>query len=162
MFGAFLMMHSITRFNIRVYGILFNAKGAVLVADEIIRGKKFTKFPGGGLELGEGTIDCLVREFNEETSAKIKVEKHLYTCDFFMPSAFDDDSQVISIYYLVNCENPELIQTTEQAFDEKMMGNCKPFHEAFRWVEKEKLRCEKHLSLPIDVRVVELITAQDF
>jgi 8-oxo-dGTP pyrophosphatase MutT (NUDIX family) len=53
-------------FNIRVYGILVNEEKKVLVSDELIRGSYITKFPGGGLEFGEGTRDCLQREFMEE------------------------------------------------------------------------------------------------
>ena len=53
-------------FNIRVYGILVNDQDQVLVADEYIRGGYYTKFPGGGLEFGEGTRDWLKREFKEE------------------------------------------------------------------------------------------------
>ena len=59
------------RFNIRVYGILINDQNQVLVSDELIRGKHYTKFPGGGLEYGEGTRDCLKREFLEETGHEI-------------------------------------------------------------------------------------------
>ena len=55
-----------SRFNIRVYGILINDNKQVLVADEYIRGGMYTKFPGGGLEFGEGTRDCLKRELKEE------------------------------------------------------------------------------------------------
>ena len=58
-------------FNIRVYGILINEKNQVLVADEYIRGGYYTKFPGGGLEFGEGTRDCLKREFKEEMNLKV-------------------------------------------------------------------------------------------
>jgi hypothetical protein len=47
------------RFNLRVYGIVINDKKQILVADEYIRGGFYTKFPGGGLEFGEGTRDCL-------------------------------------------------------------------------------------------------------
>ena len=54
------------RFNIRVYGILINVQKQVLLSDEFIRGNYYTKFPGGGLEFGEGTRDCLKREFKEE------------------------------------------------------------------------------------------------
>ena len=39
-------------FNIRVYGVLQNKNGDVLVSDEFIRGNQYTKFPGGGLEFG--------------------------------------------------------------------------------------------------------------
>ena len=58
------------RFNLRVYGILINDKKQVLVSDEFIRGNYYTKFPGGGLEFGEGTRDCLKREFMEEMNLK--------------------------------------------------------------------------------------------
>ena len=69
-------------FNIRVYGILINENKQVLVSDEFIRGQYYTKFPGGGLELGEGTRECLAREFMEEMNLKVSVEDHLYTTDF--------------------------------------------------------------------------------
>ena len=48
-------------FNLRVYGILLGENKKVLVSDEFIRGNYYTKFPGGGLEFGEGTRDCLKR-----------------------------------------------------------------------------------------------------
>ena len=88
-------------FNLRVYGILINENREVLVSDELIRGMKITKFCGGGLEFGEGTLDCLRREFVEEMNLKIEVEKHLYTTDFYQQSAFNPEHQIISIYYLV-------------------------------------------------------------
>jgi len=75
-------------FTIRVYGILLNNKKQVLVSDEHIRGSYYTKFPGGGLELGEGTRDCLAREFMEEMNLKVEVGNHIYTTDFYQMSAF--------------------------------------------------------------------------
>jgi 8-oxo-dGTP diphosphatase len=87
------------RFNVRVYG-LYLTDNMVMVCDEIIRGQQIIKFPGGGLEYGEGTIDCLKREFMEEMQIEIEVLSHYYTTDYFQPSAYDD-SQVISIYYMV-------------------------------------------------------------
>src|SRR6266566_4559732 len=88
-------------FNLRVYGILLGENNQVLVSDEFIRGKYYTKFPGGGLELGEGTRDCLKREFKEEMDLDVEVGEHIYTTDFFQVSAFNPDHQIISIYYLV-------------------------------------------------------------
>ena len=58
-------------FSIRVYGILINEQRQVLVSDELIHGMKITNFPGGGLEPGEGTRDCLKREFMEETGQPV-------------------------------------------------------------------------------------------
>ena len=95
------------RFNIRVYGIWIQ-NDRVLVNEELIRGKTIIKFPGGGLDWGEGTIDCLKREWKEELGIDIEVLDHFYTTDFFQASAFDN-SQVISIYYLVTAAVPPVI-----------------------------------------------------
>jgi 8-oxo-dGTP diphosphatase len=89
-----------SRFNVRVYGIWVNENKEVLVSEESIGGQQIIKFPGGGLELGEGLKDALVREWQEEMNASIEVLEHFYTTDFYQPSAYDD-SQVISIYYSV-------------------------------------------------------------
>lgn len=91
-----------SRFNVRVYGLWIH-EGRILVNDELIRGRQVVKFPGGGLELGEGTIDGLKREWQEELGIGIEVIRHFYTTDFYQPSAFDQ-SQVISIYYLVRAD----------------------------------------------------------
>lgn len=88
-----------SRFNIRVYGIWID-NDQLLVNEEIIHGRCVIKLPGGGLELGEGTIDGLKREWLEELGLEIEVTGHYYTTDFFQQSAFDD-TQVISVYYLV-------------------------------------------------------------
>ena len=87
------------RFNVRVYGILVQ-EGKLFVSDEYIKGYEITKLPGGGLEFGEGTADCLIREFKEEADITVKVKRHFYTTDFYVKSAFND-SQVISVYYRV-------------------------------------------------------------
>src|SRR5260370_33919733 len=87
--------------TVRVYGILINESRQVLVSDEYIRGNYYTKFPGGGLELGEGTRDCLKREFKEEMDLDVQVEDHIYTTDYFQMSAFNPEDQIISIYYFV-------------------------------------------------------------
>lgn len=88
------------RFNVRAYGIWLNETGEVLVSDEQVKGQRVIKFPGGGLEWGEGLIDSLKREWQEELSIRIEVNAHFYTTDFFQASAWDD-SQVISVYYKV-------------------------------------------------------------
>ena len=95
------------RFNIRVYGIWIE-RGKILVNEELIRGKKIIKFPGGGLDWGEGIKDCLVREWKEELGLDIHVLDHFYTTDFFQASAYDN-SQVISIYYMVTSAVPAVI-----------------------------------------------------
>ncbi len=88
------------KFNIRVYGIVENS-GRILLSDEYHRGMEVLKFPGGGLMHGEGPRECLAREFHEELGVEIDVRDHVYTTDFFQTSVFDNQVQVICIYYKV-------------------------------------------------------------
>ncbi len=107
-FSHYLHYHKMDkRFNIRVYGICIK-DGKLLINEEHFRDRVVYKFPGGGLDWGEGTHDCLKREWREELNVDIEVLEHFYTTDFFQDSAFDT-SQVISIYYLVRAQLPELI-----------------------------------------------------
>src|SRR5437868_10615208 len=110
-------------FNIRVYGILINEARQVLVSDEFIRANYYTKFPGGGLEFGEGTRDCLKREFKEEMDLNVEVGDHLYTTDFFQMSAFNSKYQILSIYYFANAleEIKAPLRTKPFDFDEREM-----------------------------------------
>ena len=142
-------MHSLRRFNIRVYGLLINEHQQLLVSDEVFKnGTLATKFPGGGLELGEGISDCLIREFMEETGIRIALKAHYYTTDFFVQSFFDSESQVISIYYLVESDEWRKIHTANKPFELEII----PGHEAesFRWVKLHDLPSEKYITLPID------------
>jgi 8-oxo-dGTP diphosphatase len=145
-------------FNIRVYGILKNSKGSVLVSDEFIRGSYYTKFPGGGLELGEGTRDCLKREFKEETNLDVTIGDHIYTTDFYQLSAFNNAHQIISIYYFVHTAEPIDLVTKTSLFDFAPHQVADPAGESevFRWVEWHELT-EESVSLPIDKVVVKLL-----
>ena len=100
-------------FNIRVYGILINDRREVLLSDECRNGFSFTKFPGGGLEFGEGLKDALKREFLEELELDIEVGELFYFNEFHQPSAFDPRHQVHSFYYLVTTQNWESIKVSE-------------------------------------------------
>ena len=92
-------------FNVRVYGLWINEHQEILLSDERMGNFEFTKFPGGGLEFGEGLRECLVREFLEETKQRVEVMEHFYTTDFFIESAFNPGLQLISVYYKVSCIN---------------------------------------------------------
>ena len=147
-------------FNIRVYGILLGKNKEVLVSDEFIRGSQYTKFPGGGLEQGEGTRDCLKREFLEEMNLKVRVTDHLYTTDFFQMSAFNPEQQIISIYYQVEAleEISVPIRTKLFDFDEVQMEVYRRTGETetFRFIPWESFSAES-VSLPIDKVMADLL-----
>lgn len=116
-------------FNIRVYGMLVSQAGEVLISDELEYGMRFTKFPGGGLKLGEGLVDGLKREFMEECGIVIKVLNHIHTTDTYIQSAFND-SQVIGVYYQVQNLEPLRFDTKQQPF--AFEGTHEP-QQVFRW-----------------------------
>lgn len=140
-------------FNIRVYGILINEANEVLVCDELIKGHPISKFPGGGLEFGEGPLDCIKREFIEETGFAVEVTDHFYTTDFYQVSAYNTSHQIISIYYLVKPVGDFPIKTTDKIFDFNKTGG---YDQTFRWVSLAKISGDD-LTLPIDKVVGDLL-----
>jgi ADP-ribose pyrophosphatase YjhB (NUDIX family) len=147
-------------FNIRVYGILLNQNKEVLISDEFIRGHYYSKFPGGGLELGEGTRDCLAREFIEEMNLKVEVGEHIYTTDFYQQSAFNQAHQIISIYYFVKALEPIKVPLRTSSFDfdntQMAMYHEKGETETFRFVPWEQFS-EETVTLPIDKIVARIL-----
>ena len=140
-------------FNIRVYGLLINDKNEVLVTDEFRSGLTFSKFPGGGLEFGEGIIDCLKREFLEELGVGVEVVNHFYTTDFFQVSAFNKNQQLISIYYVIKNTTFLLVKIKDKKFDfEEMVEGA----QIFRWVSINELS-EEEFMFPIDKHVAGLL-----
>src|ERR1700743_2666510 len=139
-------------FNVRVYGLLINESNEILISDEQEYGMHFTKFPGGGLELGEGLIDGLKREVVEECNAEVEVLEHFYTTDFFVKSAFNN-SQVISVYYLVKNITPLNLVFKTKVFDFDGEGEIL---QSFRWVKLSALGNEV-FPFPTDQHVAKLL-----
>ena len=135
------------KFNIRVYGLLINDRSEVLVSDEELHDFRFTKFPGGGLEFGEGLIDGLKREFIEELAIEIEVGELFYLTDFFQQSAFHPAHQVISVYYRVYTPFWKEIPVNE----EKIFQSDRENH---RWLPVQSLE-QEDLDFPIDRVVTE-------
>lgn len=138
-------------FIVRVYGLIVNEKKEVLLTDEFQMDMKMTKFPGGGLEFGEGTIDCLKREMAEECNGQ-EIENicHFYTTGFFQKALFFENHQLISIYYTATLKHPLKFKISGKPFDfeNPINGN-----QSFRWVKIKNIE-EAELSFPIDKFVV--------
>ena len=148
--------------TIRVYGILINDQQQILVSDEYIRGMYVTKFCGGGLEEGEGTRDCLRREFMEEMNLRVQVEEHFYTTDYYQPSAFKKGDQIMSIYYKVKALESITAPLRNQPFQfderEMKMYNATGETETFRFINLADFN-EDCMTLPIDKIIVQMIMA---
>tara|TARA_B110000211_G_C14075935_1_gene552043 strand:- start:691 stop:1131 length:441 start_codon:yes stop_codon:yes gene_type:complete len=135
-------------FNIRVYGVL-ESKDCVLITDEIRGGNKMTKFPGGGLEFGEGLEFALIREFKEELDIEVKVEELIYINDFLQISSFKKNDQLLCVYYKVTQVCETIIQTVNFPF-EKLNSD----DQCFRWTKKNELN-SSDFTYPIDKVIAE-------
>ena len=91
-------MNKITAFNLRAYCLIIDQE-KILLSNELIKGRQVIKFPGGGVEFGEGLIAALKREAVEEMKVSIEKIQHFYTTDFFQQSEFKLNDQLISIYF---------------------------------------------------------------
>jgi ADP-ribose pyrophosphatase YjhB (NUDIX family) len=142
-----------SRFTVRVYALILNDQKQLLVTDEFQLDMKMTKFPGGGLNFGEGTIDCLKRELQEECNQEIDDIRHFYTTDFYQKALFWEDHQLISIYYLAKLKEPVQVQFSSIPFDFLKMSNGS---QSFRWIDLEKINSDE-FTFPIDKHVAHLL-----
>jgi 8-oxo-dGTP diphosphatase len=148
------MQNQIKHFNIRVYALIFDKDGKVLLSDELQLNKRMSKFPGGGLEFGEGTLECLHREMMEEFGQDVEILRHYYTTDFYQKALFFEDQQLISIYYICRFMKRTNFKISVKPFDFEREENGSM---SFRWVELASLNIERDLSFPIDQYVARML-----
>lgn len=148
------MSSSMPLFNVRVYAIILNEQQQVLLTDEYQMDMKMTKFPGGGLQFGEGTIDCLHREALEEFGQDLQVTGHFYTLDYFQPSLFSSQHQLLSIYYKARFPEPVRFKTANRPFEGA--ATLSNGFISFRW-KSLRLLSPDDLTLPVDKKVAEMI-----
>jgi len=108
------------------------------------------------MEYGEGTLDCLKREFLEELGQEPVNIRHFYTTDFFQPTALvDPPRQLISIYYLASLPDPEGLVVKKKPFDlQEVNGTL-----VFRWIPLSRLIAEE-MTFPVDKVVTALLLEQ--
>ena len=134
-------------FTIRIYGI-FIKDGQVLLSQERYGDVHMLKFPGGGLEYGESTLECLQREMKEEYELEVKVTDHFYTTDFFVKSVFHTDTQVLSIYYT--------IEVLSESIPVEIIFPHDKGEQFLVWKSLEEFN-PNNLSFPIDQKVMGLL-----
>lgn len=145
-----------SRFNIRVY-LVIRMNGKLLLSDERIKGGHYVKLPGGGLEYGEGPIDCAKREALEELGQEVEIKRHLHTTEEFVQSAFYEDDQVIAIYYEAEFKESPKFWVSEEHHD--YVGNGED-EESFRWVDWDSLE-ESHMSFPTDQALIRKLKREE-
>ncbi len=140
------------KYIIRVYGLIINDTAQILLSDEYAMEMRMTKFPGGGMEFGEGPEDCIKREAMEELGQEIEIVEHFYTTGFFQKAMFFEDHQLVSIYYRIRLKQPPVFRISERPFD----FSAENERQSFRWASIRELT-ENDLTFPIDRHVMRLL-----
>lgn len=124
-----------------------------MLSDEYQLDMKITKFPGGGLEFGEGPAHCIKREALEEFGQEIEILSHFYTTPFFQQALFFPDAQLISIYYKIRFKESICFKISKRPFDFEELKNGQ---QSFRWVPIRSLS-KQNITFPIDREVAALL-----
>ncbi|MDG1674981.1 MAG: tRNA (5-methylaminomethyl-2-thiouridine)(34)-methyltransferase MnmD [Flavobacteriales bacterium] len=131
------------RLNVRVYMMVTRqepstGKLQVLVSYERLPMGGVMKFPGGGLEWGEGTTACLRREALEELGQPVEVERLVHVSQRAHISSFDPNHQVIAVHYEARLEGP--VEFEDDGVLEDVFGKRVPMmHQRLGWRDVHSL-----------------------
>ena len=135
------------QFNVRVYAIIKQDQ-KYLISHEWNEKVEFWKFPGGGVEAGEGIVDALKREVSEELKTYPRKAELFYVNEHYQKSKFGPET-LLSFYYTVELDKPDLTAKVETKWG-------KNYHLEFMWVSLDELRNKVHF--PLDQKVVKLLS----
>lgn len=141
-------MEKLDSFTIRIYAIIIH-ENRLMLLKEPYAGEILYKLPGGGLEFGESTTECLSRELMEELNLTAKSVTHFYTQEQFLRSKFRPNEQLFTAYYRVEIEDFSQLEIIDKNIEEIL------------WVSLLELE-ENHVSLPVDKKVVSLLLDSPF
>ncbi len=116
-------------FNIRVYALCI-VNNKLLTLKEPFAGNMVVKLPGGGLEFGEGTADCLKREFKEELNLELTINDAFYIQEDFVSSLAKDGRQLLTLYFFATIKdlhNLEIIDKNIQEINWIPLSANNPF-----------------------------------
>lgn len=136
-------------FNLRSYGLLIE-KGKVLLSKEWYPHfpEGMIKFPGGGVQLGEGVADAVKREFMEELQMPITVKDIFHVPHGFLKSHFDN-TQVVSFYWNVTRLGGQVPLSSPR---EILTDRGTPGRQKFMWIDLKEFDALK-MTFPFDQEV---------
>ncbi len=118
------------RLRIRASGICIDDDGVLLVKHQMPNSTNFWSPPGGGVEFGESTNDCLVREFREETGLIIEPKEFLFITEFIAPPL-----HAIELFFSVEKIGGQLAHGVDPELKDQIIKEVKfiPWSELQSW-----------------------------
>jgi len=106
------------RLRVRTCGICIQHDALLLVNHHGLYDHHFWAPPGGGMAYGESAIDCLVREFKEETGLIVEVGQLAFCAEVFHPPL-----HAVELYFFVKAIGGDLMtgrdpETTTQVISD--------------------------------------------
>ena len=136
-------------FNLRSYGILIEDSKVLLSKEWYPHFPEgMIKFPGGGVQLGEGVADAVKREFMEELQMPVSVHKVFYVPHGFLKSHFDN-TQIVSFYWNVERLGGQVPLNSPR---EILTDRGTPGRQKFMWVSLQDFDPLK-MTFPFDKEV---------
>ena len=119
-------MEEILKPRVRVAGILIE-NDRILLIEHLKKNKRYWLVPGGGVDWGESTAEALIREYKEETTLDIDVDKFLFLSETIAP---DKQKHVINLYFQV--------RVLKNSIEDMRIGNEKNLMD-LRFITKEEI-----------------------
>jgi 8-oxo-dGTP diphosphatase len=93
------------RVRVRACGLLVQDESLLMVNHRSLADSGFWAPPGGGVDFGESAVECLQREFLEETGLEIQASNFLFAYEFIKPPL-----HAIELFFRVNLINGILMK----------------------------------------------------
>jgi 8-oxo-dGTP diphosphatase len=97
--------HFGNKIRIRVCGLCIKNNQLLLVNHKGVVNGDFWAPPGGGIQFGETSEQCLIREFQEESGLQIMPTEFLFSCEFVKPPL-----HALELFYSVEITGGKLIK----------------------------------------------------
>lgn len=126
------------KLSIEDYKFKYRVSGILIVDNKVLTVKiannNFYCLPGGHVEMFENTMHATIREFEEETGIKVKIDKLVYVCENFFKGNLGKMHE-LGFYYILKPEKD--IETKDFEIIEKDKHGDVSLK--FKWMDVEKV-----------------------